>query len=156
LEETLSDSAGGAPQTDIYLEAIGSLLTLHRYLRRSSRARSESGISGKQHATLRTLENGSLTMRGLSGILFTGESATSELIAKLEGAGFVRRERSNEDNRVVLVSITDSGRQIADQTPLAGLPLLRERLRTLEESELRQIHSAVQRVLDVLEVEADR
>jgi MarR family transcriptional regulator, organic hydroperoxide resistance regulator len=156
VKETPSDPSGDGQNSDLYLNAVGALLSLHRYLRRSSKATSESGISGKQHATLRALESGPLTMRGLAKILFSGESATSELVAKLEERGFAQRQRSKDDNRVVLVSITRTGRQVADDTPLAGLPLLRERLRTLNEAELRHIQTAVQQVLDLLEVESER
>jgi len=144
-----------APDDDqrVYLDAFGSIITLHRYLRRSSKLRAESGISGRQHATLRALEAGPLTMGGLSDLLFIGESATSELVARLEKDGFVRRDRSTDDNRVVHVSITEAGRAVADQTPLAGMPLLRERLRSLEPRELRRIERSMNRLLDLLEVD---
>jgi len=146
-----------APADDqrVYLDAFGSIITLHRYLRRSSKLRAASGISGRQHATLRALESGPLTMGGLSDLLFIGESATSELVARLEKDGFVRRERSKDDNRVVHVSITEAGRAVADETPLAGMPLLRERLRTLEPRELRRIEKSMNRLLDLLEVDHD-
>ena len=137
----------------LYLHALGSLLALHRYLRRSSKTRWESGISGRQHATLRVLEHGPLTMGRLSQLLFIGESGTSELVANLEHEGFVRRERSSKDNRVVHVSITAAGRAIADRTPLAGMPLLREKLHELDPAELRRIAKSVGRVLDLLGVE---
>ena len=139
-----------------YLDAIGALLTLHRYLRRSSKLRAESGISGKQHATLRALENGPLTIGGLSRLLFIGESATSELVKRLEEQGLLRRDRSREDNRVVYVTIPSQGKEVADGTPLTGLPLLRERLVGLDAAELRRITTAVTRILDLLEVPRDR
>lgn len=147
------ESAGRPTGSPAYLDAVGALLTLHRYLRRASKARWESGISGKQHATLRALEDGPLTMGALSKLLFIGDSATSELVAKLESDGLVRRERSAADNRVVHVSVTDLGRDVADRTPLAGMPLLRERLRDLDDAELRRISRVVGRILDVLEVD---
>jgi DNA-binding MarR family transcriptional regulator len=135
-----------------YIDAVRSLLTLHRYLRRSSKMRAESGISGKQHATLRLLEAGSRTIGELSRLLFTGDSATSELVAKLEKDGLVQRRRADEDNRIVRVSITESGREVADRTPLAGMPLLRERLLEFSAEELRAIHDSVRTVLDALEL----
>lgn len=145
--------ADTAAEDRAYLDAIGRLLTLHRYLRRSSKARWESGISGKQHATLRALEDGPLTMGVLSRLLFIGDSATSELVAKLQADGLVLRERSTADNRVVHVSITPKGREVADRTPLAGMPLLRERMRTLEPAELKRIAKAIHRINEVLEID---
>lgn len=151
-----TDSAASPTPDRDYLDAVGALLTLHRYLSRSSKVRWESGISGKQHATLRALEDGPLTMGALSKLLFIGDSATSELVAKLENDGLARRERSAADNRVVHVSVTEAGRDVADRTPLAGMPLLRERLRDLDEAELRRISRAVGRILEVLEVDGAR
>lgn len=137
---------------DDYLRAVGAVLTLHRYLRRSSKARHESGLSGRQHATLRSLADGPLTMGRLSRLLFVGESTVSELVGKLERWGYARRERSRDDNRVVYVSLTDDGRAISESTPLNGLPLLRERLRDVAPADLRRIAAGVELLLNILEV----
>lgn len=139
-----------------YLRAVGAVLTLHRYLRHSSKARGESGLSGRQHATLRALADGPLTMGRLSELLFVGESTVSELVGKLERWGYARRERSREDNRVVHVSLTEAGRAVSESTPLNGLPLLRERLRDVGPAELRRIATSIEFLLDVLEVPHDR
>lgn len=136
-----------------YQDAIGAVLTLHRYLRQSAKARSASGVSGKQHATLRALMGGRRTIGELASLLFVGESATSELVAKLEQAGYVERLRSQADNRVVHVSITEAGTEAATAIPLSGLPLLRERLQTLPPEELLTISRTFRRILELLEID---
>ncbi len=136
-----------------YHDAIGAVLTLHRYLRQSAKARSASGVSGKQHATLRALMGGRRTIGELASLLFVGESATSELVARLEQAGYVERLRSQDDNRVVHVSITEAGTEAATAIPLSGLPLLRERLQTLPPEELLTISRTFRRILELLEID---
>lgn len=136
-----------------YHDAIGAVLTLHRYLRQSAKARSATGVSGRQHATLRALTGGRRTIGELASLLFVGESATSELVAKLEQAGYVERVRSTADNRVVHVSITEAGTEAAESIPLSGLPLLRERLQSLPSEELSSISQTFRSILSLLEVD---
>ncbi|MFP4508858.1 MAG: MarR family winged helix-turn-helix transcriptional regulator [Spirochaetota bacterium] len=140
-------------QSPEYHNAIGAVLTLHRYLRRSAKARNASGFSGKQHATLRALMSGRRTIGELARLLFVGESTTSELVARLEQAGYVKRIRSEADNRVVHVSITDAGTEAAVSIPLTGLPLLRERLGTLSPAELNSIAETFRGILALLDVD---
>ena len=62
------------------------------------------------------------------------------------------RTRSKEDNRVVIVDLTAAGRDIAENTPLVGLPLLRRRLRTLPQQRLQVIDTALVEIMDIMEV----
>ena len=60
--------------------------------------------------------------------------------------------RSNEDNRVVLVEPTDAGRKLAAETPLGGIALLRRRLPTLEPQRLARINAALADIMELMEV----
>ena len=72
-----------------------------------------SGLSMTAAATLASLER--LGPQRLT-VLATREGVTqpamTQLISRLEEAGLVRREASQEDGRVVLVVITDEGRAV--------------------------------------------
>ena len=110
-------------------EAFHRLLKLLRYLRRHRHQMKGQGISPRDYSVLRFLhESGSATVGEVQAYLHSSASTASTLIAQLDGAGYVTRTRSNVDNRVVIVDLTPAGREIALQTPLAGLPLLRRRL----------------------------
>ena len=139
----------------LYVETVRSFLNVFRYLRQYSRQVHESGRSGRQLSTLRYLaEQGESTMGSLSRYLYINESSTSELVAKLEAAGHVSRTRSKADNRVVLVCLTPSGRKLALDTEVGGVPLLRERLKTLQPAELSRIKESfdsLHRLLDIPE-----
>ena len=75
------------------------------------------------------------------------------MIAKLEDQGYVTRTRSEEDNRVVIVELTEAGRIIAVETPLQGIPLLRRKLETLPEERLQRINDGLCDILALMEVE---
>lgn len=148
------DAPAGTPNDrSEYLDAIGSLLVLHRYLRKSSKARSEAGISGRQLAMLRFLmDGGPATVGTLAKYLFISESATSEFVGKLQRQGLVERVRAATDNRVVQVSVTPAGVEVVERTPVAGIPLLRERMKSLSDAELRSITKSIRTLIDILEI----
>ena len=91
------------------------------------------------------------TIGQLRDYLFISDSSTSELVARLVKRGFVTRSRSQTDHRVVLVALTPAGRRIASQIPLGGIPLLRERLKTLPRERLALIDEATSELLQLLE-----
>ncbi len=141
----------------IYLDTIHSFLALFRYLRHYSRDIHDSGRSGRELSTLRYLQdNGPTTMGQLSAFLYISESSTTELVAKLEQESLATRKRSANDNRVVEVDLTEQGRRLAASTALGGIPLLRERLRTLPREELEQILDAFRRLNRLLGVQEEK
>ena len=138
----------------LYIETVHRFLTLYRYLRRHSRRLQQEGISGRKMAALRVLgEAGPQSVGQLRKYLYISDSSTSQLIARLEQKGYVTRTRSEADNRVVIVSLTPAGRDLAHSTHLGGVPLLREKLKTLSRERLARIHAAVTDTMDLLEIE---
>lgn len=145
----------GANET-LLAEAMRNFLTLFRSLRRYSRQVHDEGLSGRKVAALRYLfEAGPLTIGQLRDYLFISDSSTSELVARLVQRGFVTRSRSQTDNRVVLVALSPAGRRIASQIPLGGIPLLRERLKTLPPDRLAIVNEATSELLQLLEESRD-
>jgi DNA-binding MarR family transcriptional regulator len=140
----------------VYTEAIHLFLSAYRYIRTSGRRMHEEGIGGRKVATLRYLEEaGPLTVGQVRDYLYLSDSSTSELIARLEEKGYVERHRSARDNRVVIVSVTPAGAEVIDGKPLSGMPLLRERLRSLPADRLARIRDAMQDIVHLLEIQDD-
>lgn len=111
----------------------------------------EQGLKQRQFAVLRMLqESGPATVGQVQVYLHNSASTTSTLIAQLEKAGYVTRNRSQMDNRVVIVDLTPSGREIAENTPLGGLPLLRRRLGKLSEERLVQIDDVITEIMQLM------
>ena len=142
---------GDVPER-LYGQTIQEFLSLYRYVRCYGRQMHQEGISGRKISTLRYLaEAGPLTVGQLSDYLCINDSSTSTMIADLEERGHVTRTRSPEDNRVVLVEITDQGRELLARTPLGGIPLLREALKMLPPERLSRIHEALATMNELLE-----
>ncbi len=58
--------------------------------------------------------SGSLSMARIGSLLQVHPTSATSAVARLEAQGWVRRTRSSADGRVVLASVTDAGRAVAD------------------------------------------
>jgi len=136
------------------LEATRKFLVLYRYLRHYGRTMQCEGVRGRDMSTLRYLhETGPLTISQISEYLFISTSSASELVSRMEEAGYMSRRRSQEDSRVVYVELTPKGTQLADTTPTGGIPLLRERIKGLHQEQLNKIDEALTLLIQVMEID---
>jgi DNA-binding MarR family transcriptional regulator len=134
-------------------EVFHRFLILYRYLRQQARQMNSRGIKPPQFAILRfLLESGSATVGEVQAYIYRSASTTSTMIAQLEEVGYVTRTRSQEDNRVVIVELTSTGRDTAQNMPITGLPLLRRRLKTLPQERLLLINEALAEIMQLMEV----
>jgi DNA-binding MarR family transcriptional regulator len=133
-------------------QTMHRFLMLFRYLRQYSRQVSQQGIRPRQFSVLLfLLESGPATVGQVQEYLYQSASTASTLIAKLEEAGHVTRTRSEQDNRVVIVELTPAGQEVARNTPLGGIPLLRRRLSTLPQERLLAINAALVELMQLME-----
>lgn len=118
---------------------------------------SERGIKPRDFSVLRFLwESGPAMVSQVQAFLHNSASTTSTLISQLEEAGYVSRSRSREDSRVVIVSLTPAGQEVAEQAPFGGLPLLRRRLSNLPEARLHEIGSVLAELMQLMEAPETR
>ena len=80
------------------------------------------------------------------------DSSASEMVGQLAEFGYVTRARSEADQRVVLVAVTDKGRDFTLSAPLGGIPLLRERLRTVPAERLAVIRDTFASLIELLDI----
>ena len=140
-------------QQALAAETMHKFLRINRYLRRYARQVNDYGIAPKKLSVLRfLLEQESATVGQVQEYLYNSASAASTLVSHLEEAGYVTRTRSPEDNRVVIVELTEAGRRLAESAPIGGLILLRRRLRDLPPDELSQIDQALDHIAELMEV----
>jgi DNA-binding MarR family transcriptional regulator len=109
----------------------------------------ELGLTYPQYLVMLALwQHPELTMKELGPMLHLDSGTLSPLLKRLEQAGLVRRARSAEDERSVIVTLTDGGeavRQRAAAVPSviqAAMGLDDEQLATLRE-QLRQLADSV-------------
>ncbi len=73
----------------------------------------EEGLSLMQLMVLLTLDRDSLSVCALNEQTMMGQANTSTLCKKMERSGLITRCRSSEDRRVVLLSLTEKGKETA-------------------------------------------
>jgi DNA-binding MarR family transcriptional regulator len=67
----------------------------------------------------------------------------TELVARMEAQGWVRREMSPDDRRRVDVHLTRAGRRLADQVIASRTALVEDRLRRLDDAEVASLWAAL-------------
>lgn len=130
-------------------------LVLHRYQHRAShQLRKHLGISGRQAAILHYLvADGLRTAREISRYLYVRDATVSPMLDGMERAGWITRRRCEQDARKLMIKPTDLGREMAAKAPLTMLETLRVRLPDLPESELLAIDTALQRLIEIAEID---
>jgi DNA-binding MarR family transcriptional regulator len=143
----------GRTENDYASEVFHRFLRIQRFLRQHALQMNSQGISPRNYAALRfLLESGPATVGQIQAYLHKSASTISALIGQLEEQGYLSRTRSREDNRVVIVDLTPAGRDIAEHTPLGGLPLLRHQLRQLPRERLDELDRALVELMALMEV----
>ncbi len=91
-----------------------------------------------------------ISTRHLAFMLGLRTASLNELLAKLEQAGLVTREQSEEDRRVILIHLTDAGRATEQSRPHRPRVFA-----SLTEEEQNQLSSILDKMIAQLEAEAD-
>jgi DNA-binding MarR family transcriptional regulator len=74
------------------------------------------GLTHPQYLVMLVLwENGACSVRDIGTALRLDSATLSPLLKRLESAGLVRRARSGDDERVVVVSLTDEGTALRER-----------------------------------------
>ncbi|WP_237173166.1 MarR family winged helix-turn-helix transcriptional regulator [Paracandidimonas lactea] len=111
-----------------------------------------SNITAPQLVCLRAvIDHGPLTATAISREIHVSASTVVGILDRLEDKGLIRRERGREDRRIVFVTATDAGRQLAIDTPSPLQQKLSEALKALPEPEQASITSSLERIVDLME-----
>src|SRR3546814_11281477 len=101
---------------------------------------------------LRTvIAHGPLTATAISREIHVSPSTVVGILDRLEDKGLVRRERGREDRRIVFVSATDAGRELAAHAPSPLQKHLADALNALPELEPAPIQPPLQTILTLKE-----
>ena len=104
------------PSTNLYIEMISLIRKMHiRFSNYFSRAIGQHGLC-MQHYTLMFLliNEGALQMSELAKKLSLTNPAITNLVDTLEKKDLALRNPSEDDRRVILVTITDKGKAFAE------------------------------------------
>ena len=120
-------------------EVVGLLREIHGLMKMELRERAgEFGLSPwsrKVVVLVRVTREPGLTMNELGRILAIPKSQVSSLVAQLVGEGLLRKVPDRDDQRLVRLVPTASGRREADRCRAAFRELVGRRVRTLSAAE---------------------
>ncbi|SDP30578.1 DNA-binding transcriptional regulator, MarR family [Ralstonia sp. 25mfcol4.1] len=103
---------------------------------------SELGLTYPQYLVMLVLwEHDEVSVSELGGRLTLDSGTLTPLLKRLESAGFVRRGRDSEDERRVLVSLTEAGRRL--RSAAADIP---ERLLCAMQCSVEEIQALTSRL----------
>ncbi|OJU86107.1 MAG: hypothetical protein BGO11_04825, partial [Solirubrobacterales bacterium 70-9] len=126
---------------------LGRANRLTRLLMRSGAhelSRTEAGV-------LATLSEGSRRITELAATEALAQPTVTQLVDKLEGRKLVLRGRSGDDGRVVLVEITELGREQLEELRTEIRANMREALADLPDTELTELAHAAQTLGGLIE-----
>ena len=105
------------------------------------------GITYTQYLVFLVLwERDGVSVRELGERLYLDSGTLTPLLKKMEEAGFVKRTRSAEDGRVVLVHLTEKGRALRAEA--AEIPLRLGGCLPLTAEEAQVLHGLLYRLLE--------
>ncbi len=125
-------------------------LSIH-LLRRARQADKESGLSPERLSLLSVLTYaGPLSVTRLSEVESVSLPAISRTVTALEERGLVKRNRSREDARTVIINATHKGRRIMEKGRRRRLEIIADELSLLTRKD-QQLLSQISDILENLE-----
>ncbi len=117
----------------------------------SKRAEHETGITGPQLWTIKTIaENSPINIKDLANRIFLHPATVVGIIDRLESKGLVKRTRSKGDRRNVEIDLTTSGQELVAKSPEVAQGLLVNGLKILSVKELENLASCLEKLVNIL------
>jgi DNA-binding MarR family transcriptional regulator len=123
-------------------DSIGLALTQARNMitAEMDAALKDLGISSQQMGILLSLTRGiATTPFELSKLLGIDTGLMTRMLDKLESKGFLERSRSVDDRRVVNLTLTDKGEEVAARIPEIAPQVLNARLKKFTKAEFEEL-----------------
>lgn len=89
-----------------------------------------------------------VTVKGLGDTLFLDSGTLTPMLKKMEVKGLIRRERSKQDERIVVVTLTDKGRKLKEEA--REVPQKIGSCIQLEENDAKELYRILHILLDKL------
>src|SRR5215208_4015649 len=128
-----------APEQEV---ALNLARTADQLQHEFARLFKERGLTEPQYNVLRILRGAGteLPCLEIAGRMISHLPDITRLVDRLEGAGLVKRSRTEADRRLVLVRITERGRQVLDGLDGPVLELHRKQLGHLTAEEMAELN----------------
>lgn len=107
----------------------------------------EIGLTYTQYLVMLVLwEHNSMTVKKLGEILYLDSGTLTPLLKKMEQNDFISRKRSLEDERNLIVSLTNEGRNLQKQA--AGIPANFLKNIAISKEEMKALYTILYKLLD--------
>jgi len=118
---------------------------------KSKKAERETGITGPQLWAIKVIGDlSSVRVSDLAARMYLNPSTVVGILDRLEARGFVKRDRSVDDRRVVKVQLTGAGKELLVRAPEVASGLLVNGLETLTFEELDDIEAGLDKLVSIL------
>ncbi len=112
------------------------------------------GLTAPQLVIMQAVQAiGAVSISKLSSEVSLSQATVTTIIDRLVARGFIVRQRSNLDKRVVNASLTDEGRLMVERAPALLQDVFSQRFGQLEEWEQLMIVASLQRVATMMNAE---
>lgn len=110
-----------------------------------------------QNRILRILsEHGEMTQRQLQDLMGIQQGSLSEVVKKLEGQGLIVRERGLNDQRQLLIRVTEQGKKLNEQNCEIRRQQTQELVAALDDEEQRRLLELLTKLFDSWEDRRDQ
>ena len=107
------------------------------------------GLTYTQYIAMMVMwEHKSISIRDMGKLLFLDSGTLTPMLKKMEKAGWIQRKRSEIDERMVIITITDRGEALHDMA--SEIPAKMAGCVTLENDEALQLYSLLHKLLKSL------
>jgi DNA-binding MarR family transcriptional regulator len=154
---TIASASSHASPAECQASDPVSVLKLFRVIfqsinRHSFEVEQKAGVGGAQLWALAEISGRPrITVTELAKAMSIHQSTASNLLEKLESQNYIARNRSDEDRRVVLLTLTPRGEEILDKAPLPYRGVLNDALLKLDEASLTVLQGSLEKLVAQLE-----
>jgi DNA-binding MarR family transcriptional regulator len=154
LGDVVGEREHGDPSDQVARSFKRAMAAVRRLRGRETRRPGE--LTDAQYGLLFCLrDQPEMSVRDLAYAADLSPASVTEMLDGLTAAGLVQRERSDRDRRVVLTSLTDSGRGLVEERRARFEPRLRAALEPFSENELVAAAAVLERLRGLFEEIAD-
>lgn len=107
------------------------------------------GLTYTQYITMMVIwEKKELTVKELGDYLYLDSGTLTPLLKKLEDKGFIQRTRSADDERSLIITVTESGKTLKRRA--AGIPAKMSTCVDIDQKDSEQLYQLLYKLLDNL------
>ena len=117
----------------------------------SSKLRDKTGLNASQLSCLLVLEKtGPLSLSKLSQHVYLSPSMITSIVDQLENKELVIRTRKSADRRVILIELTEKGKEVAQTAPPSFQEQLTSSLSHLKKEEKKTLFDNLNKLLSII------